>query len=60
MINIGAPPIHGTFQEHDKFAPNMDLTSQLFLVVMVDTEDTQWTSDDGQRQGYGMSSPQVR
>ena len=23
------------------------------------TDDTQWTSDDGQRQGYGISSPQV-
>ena len=24
---------------------------------MVDTDDTRWTIDDGQRQGYGISSP---
>ena len=34
---------------------------------MVDTDDTRrmihdgrWTTDDGQRQGYGISSPQVK
>ena len=30
----------------------MDLISLLFLVVMVDTDDT--TTDDGQRKGYGI------
>ena len=29
------------------------------LVVLVDTDDTRWTTDDLQRQGYGISSLQV-
>ena len=33
--------VEGTIQEHDKhFAPNMDFISKLFLVVMVDKDNT--------------------
>ena len=28
-----------------------------FVVVMMDTDNTRHTTDDGQRQWYGMSSP---
>ena len=47
------------------FAPNMDLISLFFLVVMVDTDDTRRTTDDRRHttdNARGMafiSSPQV-
>ena len=36
--------ISGSYGGHRR--PNMDLISELFLVVMVDTDDTQHVTDD--------------
>ena len=60
MANVGGRHqyLGGTIQENDEHLHHMDLISQLFLVVMVDT-DVPRKPEARIRHGYGISSPQV-
>ena len=62
MTNEGGHQYLGdTIQEHDEYLHQIWIRYQLFLVVMVDTDDTRHTTDDGRQTTprYGISFPQV-
>ena len=63
-VNLGGGGhqyLGGTIQEHDKHLHQIWIRyfNYFWLLLMMDNDDSRRTTDDGQRQEYGISSPQV-